>query len=341
LDPSLFSRRFRRRAAAAAFALALPCLALVAWAAPFAGGAAIPVAREGAMAATARDSTEVAPTASLQPFAPVATLYPRDTHFPTRDFHVIPASSCDPGLVPGAMMPAPAATPPDAKLSLRVPILMYHRVVPSGAAGEPKAGLAVRPGQFDAQLGALAAAGWHTITLADLAGYLEAGVRPPTQTFVITIDDGWADGYEYALPILRSHGFVATYFVIAGRIGQPGHLTADQIWALYTAGNEIGNHTVDHVRLPRLSPAQVAGEVASGEATIASITGRWPETLAYPFGRTNDRVEAVVRACGPIKMAVAERNLTGESWATRLRTPRYEVTSGTKPAALLAYVRGL
>jgi len=40
-------------------------------------------------------------------------------------------------------------------------------------------------------------------------------VRPPDKTFVITIDDGWDDGYTYALPILQSHGFVATYFVIA------------------------------------------------------------------------------------------------------------------------------
>jgi peptidoglycan/xylan/chitin deacetylase (PgdA/CDA1 family) len=341
LDPNLFSRRFRRRIASAAFGLALVCLTLVAWAAPFPGGKAILVAREGPVGTTAGDSAGAGPTASLQPFAPVATVYPRDTRFPTRDFHVIPASSCDPGLVPGAMVPAPAAASRVANLSLRVPILMYHRVVPSGAAGEPRAGLAVPPGQFDAQLGALAAAGWHTITLADLAGYLEAGIRPPARTFVITIDDGWADGYEYALPILRSHGFVATFFVIAGRIGQPAHLTADQVWALHAAGNEIGNHTVDHVRLVRLSSAQIAQEVASGAATIASITGSWPETLAYPFGRTNDRVEAVVRACGPIRMAVAERNLTGESWATRLRTPRYEVTSGTKPAALLAYVRGL
>ena len=54
---------------------------------------------------------------------------------------------------------------------------------------------------------ALAAAGWHTITMATLANDLQANVKPPERTFAITIDDGWDDGYTYALPILAQHGF--------------------------------------------------------------------------------------------------------------------------------------
>ena len=35
----------------------------------------------------------------------------------------------------------------------------------------------------------------------------------------LTFDDGYADFAEYALPVLRRHGFTATVFVIAGRLG--------------------------------------------------------------------------------------------------------------------------
>jgi peptidoglycan/xylan/chitin deacetylase (PgdA/CDA1 family) len=214
---------------------------------------------------------------------------------------------------------------------------MYHRIVPLAQAGDSNRSLVVPPTRFAAQLSELAAAGWRTITLSGLADDLEAGVRPPPRTFVITIDDGWADGYTYALPILRQHGFVATYFVIAGRIDWPDFLSADELRALVAAGDEIGDHTMDHVSLGGGSASRLTYEVDAAAATIASVTGFWPATLAYPGGHYSSAAEAIIEACG-MKMAVIEGDGTWESWATRFAIPRVKVYPGTSPATLLEWV---
>jgi peptidoglycan/xylan/chitin deacetylase (PgdA/CDA1 family) len=214
---------------------------------------------------------------------------------------------------------------------------MYHRIVPVAQAGDSLRSLVVPPATFAAQLSELAAAGWRTITLSGLADDLEAGVRPPPRTFVITIDDGWADGYTYALPILLEHGFVATYFVIAGRIDWPDFLSVDELRALVAAGDEIGDHTMDHVGLGGGSASRLTYEIDAAAATIASVTGRWPATLAYPSGHYSSAAEAIIEACG-MKMAVVEGDGTSESWATRFATPRVKVYPGTSPGTLLEWV---
>ena len=47
---------------------------------------------------------------------------------------------------------------------------------------------------------------------------------------------------------------MATYFVIAGRIDQRGHPELRHLQALVAAGDEIGDHTMDHYRLAAGQP---------------------------------------------------------------------------------------
>jgi peptidoglycan/xylan/chitin deacetylase (PgdA/CDA1 family) len=215
---------------------------------------------------------------------------------------------------------------------------MYHRIVPKTEAGGSNSALVVPPDRFSAQLDALHYDGWQTITLASLADDLEAGIRPPDKTFVITIDDGWYDGYTYALPILESFGYVATYFVIADRIDGQGFLSAAQIRALDSAGMEIGNHTADHVNLNGGTTPRRAYEIATGSATIARIIGHWPETLSYPAGRYSSAGIKSVMECHSIKLAVIEGFGTWETWGTRFQIPRLKVYPGTTPSNLLSWV---
>jgi peptidoglycan/xylan/chitin deacetylase (PgdA/CDA1 family) len=214
---------------------------------------------------------------------------------------------------------------------------MYHRIVPVSEAANSLSSLVVPPATFDAQLNGLETAGWHTITVSALADDLEAGTRPAPQTFVITIDDGWYDGYTYALPILTKHGFDATYYVIASRINWGNFLSVDQLRELVAAGNEVGDHTMDHVSLGGGTDARLTYEIDGAAATIASATGRWPETLAYPSGHFSSAAISIIQACG-MKMAVIEGDGTYESWATRFTTPRVKVYPGTSPAAVLSWV---
>jgi peptidoglycan/xylan/chitin deacetylase (PgdA/CDA1 family) len=260
------------------------------------------------------------------------------------------------------------ATPASSKagaFALHVPILMYHRIVPTAQAGNSLQGLVVSPELFAAQLDALEAAGWRTITMATLTDDLQAHVKPPARTFVITIDDGWEDGYTYALPILQQHGFVATYFIITGRIDHPGFVTSAQLRALVAAGDEIGDHTMDHVDLFNQSAAKETYEIDAAAARIAQVTGRWPQSLAYPSGGVSARAVAAVAACQELRMAVIEEPVTRnqpaaspspgstglpastpravapmvlETWANRFVVPRIRVSPTTSASRLLSAV---
>ncbi len=253
--------------------------------------------------------------------------------------------SCNPASVPGAIPVTAPASGTDSSFALRVPILEYHRIVPFAQAGDSRRSLVVPPATFAAQLDVFKKAGWHTITMATLANDLQARIKPPAKTFVITIDDGWDDGYTYALPILQQDGFVATYFVIAGRIDLPGILTSAHLQALVAAGEEIGDHTMDHVRLTQQTYKQLTYQIDAAAARIAQVTGYWPESLAYPYGSVSAGVEAGVAACQGLRIAVVEKGGTAkvvvlETWANRFAVPRIEISSGTKMATLLADLGG-
>jgi peptidoglycan/xylan/chitin deacetylase (PgdA/CDA1 family) len=230
-------------------------------------------------------------------------------------------------------LPSLAAVSPAP--TVRVPIFEYHRVKP--LAGET--GLAIQlivpPDLFESQMGAMDAAGWHTITMAQLGDDLRLGIQPPPKSFVVTLDDGYEDGSTYAYPILRNHGFVATYFVVGGRIGSPDHLTVAELQALLAAGNEIGNHTQDHVDLRPLTPDRMRNEIYDASAAIAGSIGVWPQSFCYPFGKVNAAVSTVVAAMPGIQTAAIETGSQPETWANRLTLPRIRIGPGSSPQYLV------
>jgi peptidoglycan/xylan/chitin deacetylase (PgdA/CDA1 family) len=216
---------------------------------------------------------------------------------------------------------------------------MYHRVVPIAQAGATLEALDVPPARFAAQMAALASAGWRTITAAQLADDLAAAVTPPPKTFVVTFDDGYDDGYTYALPILQAHGFVGTYFIVPGRVTEANWagiaLSPEHIRALAAAGMEIANHTYSHIGLAGKPIATVRHQVVAASERIERIVGTAPTTFAYPFGAWDAPSADEVAAAG---MVLAFTTVEGarEAWATRLESPRIRVGPSTTPAALVA-----
>lgn len=57
----------------------------------------------------------------------------------------------------------------------------------------------------------------------------------------------------------------------------------------------IGSHTLDHVSLPHLTPAQQRLQITVGQQRVEELTGRRPDRFSYPFGRYCDSARAVLR----------------------------------------------
>jgi peptidoglycan/xylan/chitin deacetylase (PgdA/CDA1 family) len=182
---------------------------------------------------------------------------------------------------------------------VRVPILMYHYVrVVTDRSDRMGFALSVTPSDFADQMEWLAHNGFHTITLEDLNAYLGGERGLPARPVILTFDDGYADFYTTALPILRSHDFTAVAYVVSGFIGRSGYMTAAQVEAADRAGIEIGSHTVDHANLTTQSSINLSYQLSASKQALEQLLGHPVLSFCYPSGRFNARVVAAVRAAG-------------------------------------------
>jgi peptidoglycan/xylan/chitin deacetylase (PgdA/CDA1 family) len=198
---------------------------------------------------------------------------------------------------PSHVVPHAARAP--AADSLRVPILVYHSVMPHhrGQSAEQRA-LDVDDSIFVAQMRYLVDGGYHVVPFGALVDALEGRDTLPNRAVVITFDDGWENQYRHAFPILRRFGFTATFFVFTTPIGTDGKLmTWDQLRQLQAAGMTIGSHTRTHPILPDYHAA-LHNEVVMSRVDIAKNLGRSPDFFAYPFGAWDAQSAAMARKAG-------------------------------------------
>ena len=92
-------------------------------------------------------------------------------------------------------------------------ILVYHSVAPAESDFTRGIDVTVHPKTFADQLDYLMQH-YHVSSLPELVERLQAG-RPVGGCVVITFDDGFADNYRYALPILQERNLPATIFLVA------------------------------------------------------------------------------------------------------------------------------
>lgn len=100
-------------------------------------------------------------------------------------------------------------------------ILMYHRF------GYADDGVTVSPEVFSRQVEYLTAH-YRLAPVSTVAEYLRAGEKPPRGLAVITVDDGYADFYEVAYPIIRRAGGTATVFLVTEFVSQNTWMPADR-----------------------------------------------------------------------------------------------------------------
>jgi len=221
--------------------------------------------------------------------------------------------------------------------SVHVPVLTYHRVVPLSAVGLTD--LKVEPANFVAELAVLQAGGYHTISQAQLFDALYKGGKLPPRPVVISVDDGYVDDIRTILPDLERFHMTATFFVITGRMTEPGFLTADQIRQLDRAGMDVGDHTAHHVDLRLLTAAQLRSETAGSKHVLEGVLGHPVYYFAYPFGAYNDSVVSAVRAAG-FTMAYSTAGGTTESTSAPLTMPRVHVGRAETPSGLVSLLGG-
>lgn len=176
---------------------------------------------------------------------------------------------------------------------------------------------------------------------------------PRSQPVVaLTFDDGDSPTATSAiLATLRSSGVPATFFPIASAMK-----AAPDVWhRVASAGYPIGNHTVTHPELTKLSDARLRYEIQEATQIISATSGRPPiDVLRPPYGEWNSRVAAAAAAAGYSTLMlwdVDPRDWSGVSASTIVSRVLGHVRDGSvillhagpyhTPQALPAIIAGL
>jgi len=203
------------------------------------------------------------------------------------------------------------------------PILMYHRVDEGTAPDRMGQELTVSPERFGAQLAYLKSRGISAISLEELHERLERG-QPLDHAVVLTFDDGYADQYDYAVPLLHQYGDSATFFVITGDLDTPGHLTWAQLDVMRALGDDIAAHGVQHDDLSRMTAAQQAYQIDQSITALRTRLHSPVDSYCYPSGRFNRTTLALVQNAG-VSFAVTTDSRFILAPENRFELPRIRV----------------
>ena len=113
-------------------------------------------------------------------------------------------------------------------------------------------------------------------------------VRTEGPFIAMTFDDGPHPVHTpRLLDILKRRNIRATFFVV----GTNARRYPQIIRRIVAEGHEIGNHTVNHKYLSKISIEQARSEVLGCEKAIVAACGVRPRILRPPGGHINDRVK--------------------------------------------------
>jgi len=140
----------------------------------------------------------------------------------------------------------------------------------------------------------------------------------------ISFDDSNASDLAIGLPALRRRGLRATFFVLAGRLGQSGSLDEADVRALRDEGMTIGTHGMDHVGWRGLTPDQRRREWVEARSVLEQAVGQPVTQAAAPLGRYDRSVVRSLRHLGYARVFTSDRRpaLPG-AWLV----PRFSVTA--------------
>lgn len=143
---------------------------------------------------------------------------------------------------------------------------------------------------------------------------------------------------------LRGDGaaIMACEAALPGRDFPASHWPADwnAIQSWMDRGIDIGGHSATHRALPTLSDAELEFEVVASRSIVHRATGIWPEFFAYPYGRHDARVRAMVQSAGYRGSFTLDAGLNRarvDPWCLR----RINVPATISDAAFEAWTAGL
>jgi len=194
---------------------------------------------------------------------------------------------------------------------MHAPVIQYHKIDLPGVDAKVRGGF-TPPRRFARQLMFLKQRGFTFFTATELIEHYRQRGEFPRNGLAITLDDGWADNYTNAFPVLRRLGIKATIFLVTSCIdqvsdkavaeGEAGrqHLSREQIIEMSHHDIEFGSHTVNHRLLHELKADEIKFEIEEAKRQIENLVQQPCQTFAYPAGYFTPTAQQIIEDAGHI-----------------------------------------
>jgi len=135
-------------------------------------------------------------------------------------------------------------------------------------------------------------------------------ISRPEKAVILTFDDGFADFYSNALPVLTTYQLRATLYITTGYVGATSRwlaregeadrsmLSWEQIAEINASGIECGAHTIYHPSLDILSTGESRQEITESKSILEDHLKQEVNSFAYPYGHHDWRVRDQIQEAG-------------------------------------------
>jgi peptidoglycan/xylan/chitin deacetylase (PgdA/CDA1 family) len=201
--------------------------------------------------------------------------------------------------VAATLMPAPFPTISDRARKARVPVIMYHNVLPN-----PTVPWDTSVAEFERHLALIKEKGLTPISMDQLVLHLRTGASLPPKPILLTFDDNYEGQYKYAFPLLKQYNYPALWSVHTRYVGAKDD-NPKAGWAELREMRDSGlitfaSHTVNHQNLVTtpLSDAEILKELKDSKEVLERELGIEVKYFTYPEGDSDARVRQLVQEAG-------------------------------------------
>ncbi len=208
--------------------------------------------------------------------------------------------------------------------NIHLAILMYHYVENvTDVRDTIRKSLSITPNEFESQITTLINNGYEFINLTILAEFFEGKITLPAKAVIITFDDGYADFYTDALPILRKYNVPAVLFMVSGFLDMThNYLTKEQLKEIAGSGFvEIGAHGIHHLNMNFFDNTTITSEIVQSKSDLEKLLGTPVKHFAYPYGEYSEKIIKIVEQAGYLTAVTVDEG-TSQSYANRFKLRR-------------------
>lgn len=210
-------------------------------------------------------------------------------------------------------------------------VLMYHSI--DGSL--PNSGMNMTPKKFEEQISFMIKNGYKFYKISDLVKQESENTRKAA----ITFDDGFANNYTQAFPVLRKYNVPATIYLSPSKPDQQ-FLSDAQIKEMHESGLvEFGAHTINHINLTSVSDEVAEQEILESIKFVENNVGERCLSFAYPYGRYEEKHVKILERVG-VESAVTTKKAIS-NLENKLEIPRLSMNGKMdKLQLIIALSRG-